>query len=131
MQAFLEIFKGAYPQARFRARAADVGAAFWAGVASVANPATEAPVRSMPRSAAGPVAQIAAVRPGKRLRDRKAQAGALSDHSRALAAREAVEQLGHEFRIDAGPAVLDYEPEMPVPLLGLDPHRRIAISAGI
>src|SRR4051794_15777056 len=84
-----------------------------------------------PARAAGLVAQIAAVRPGKGLRDREAQAGALSDHSRALAAREPVEQVGYEPRVDARPAVLDCKPEMPVPLLGLDPHRRIAVPTGI
>src|SRR5215212_514861 len=105
--------------------------ALWPAVAASLIRRGKHQFEACPARAAGPIAQIAAVCPGKGLCDREAQAGALSDHSRALAAREALEQLGHELRIDAGPAVLDCEPEMPVPLLGLDPHRRIAVPTRI
>src|SRR6266487_435920 len=52
----------------------------------------------------GPVDQIAALRPGKGLRDREAESGPLNNLSRLLVAREPIEQLGHELRIDPFPA---------------------------
>src|SRR5439155_2734412 len=74
------------------------------------------------------VDQIAALGSRKRLRNREAEPGALGALCRLLAAREPLEQLRHELGTDAAPAVLHREPEMPVRLLALDPHRGIAVA---
>src|SRR5919198_5779167 len=73
------------------------------------------------------VDEVAAVRAGERLCDRKAEPGALRRLTRALAAREALEQVRDEVRLDAFAAVLDREPKVSIVLVGPDSHRWIAV----
>ena len=77
------------------------------------------------------VYEVAAVRPRVRARDREAEPRARGNRARALATREALEQVWHEVGRDAAPFVLDSEPEVTVGLLGMDAHGRPAVPEGV
>src|SRR5215203_5619593 len=63
-----------------------------------------------------------------RARDCQAEPGAQPALLGPVASCEALEEVWYELGRDAGAAVLDGQPEMPVALLGADDHRRLAVA---